>query len=241
MVNTNTNATPASALFTGILGEHNTLIAGTVGSGKTVLENGVIYTLLKHYDPLSAQMAIIDPKQFELRHFRNVAHCRAYADTPEGALRVLDAVESVREFRSDYMKKRNLRKWSGSQVYLFIDELADLMTGQPKFSREFTEKLVKIMQLGRALSIHVIALTQQPRREVTPARLQVNFTCNVALHCRSAIESRQVIGEAGAESLPMYGQCIVSAAGGNRLYNVPMVSDTEIERAIAYWSPTNRK
>ena len=240
MIHTQASPAPGSALFTGILGEHNTLIAGTVGSGKTVLENGVIYTLLKHYDPLSAQIAIIDPKQFELRHWSRVAHCRAYADTPEGALRVLDAVEGVREFRSDYMKKRNLRKWNGSQVYLFIDELADLMTGQPKFSREFTEKLVKIMQLGRALNIHVIALTQQPRREVTPARLQVNFTCNVALHCRSAIESRQIIGEAGAENLPVYGKCIVSAAGYNKIYNVPMISDSEIDKAVAFWA-TKRK
>ena len=224
-------------LYRTILDQHNTLIAGTVGSGKTTMENGIIYTLLKYNDPVSAQIYLIDPKQFELRHFRSVSHCRGYADTPEGALEILDAVEGIRESRSAYMKAHNLRSWNGSTVYLFIDELADLMTGNRAFSREFTEKLVKIMQLGRALKIKVIALTQQPRREVTPARLQVNFTCNVALHCRSSIESRQAIGEAGAELLPAYGKCIIAFSGRVLKANVRMISDNEITAAVRYWTP----
>lgn len=226
----------APRIFCDVLEEHNTLIAGAVGSGKTTFENGLIYSILNECDPGDTQFYLIDPKQFELRHFRNVPHCMGYADTPEDALKVLDVVERLREARSNWMKNHGLRKWQGSVVYVFIDELADLMTGDRKFAKEFCEKLVKIMQLGRALNIRVVALTQQPRREVTPARLQVNFTCNVALHCRSAIESRQIIGIPGAEDLPRYGECYVSSAGYVEKKSVPYVTDETMNAMIDYWT-----
>lgn len=226
----------APRIFCDVLEEHNTLIAGAVGSGKTTFENGLIYSILNECDPGDVQFYLIDPKQFELRHFRNVPHCMGYADTPEDALKVLDVVERLREARSNWMKNHGLRKWQGSVVYVFIDELADLMTGDRKYAKEFCEKLVKIMQLGRALNIRVIALTQQPRREVTPARLQVNFTCNVALHCRSAIESRQIIGIPGAEDLPRYGECYVSSAGYVEKKSVPYITDETMGAMIDYWT-----
>ena len=216
-------------LYTTILEQHNTLIAGTVGSGKTTMENGLIYTLLRDSSESDSCFYLIDPKQFELRHFRKSAMCRGYADTPEGALEILDTVERLRQARSNWMKNHELRHYEGNTVYLFIDELADLMTGNKKYASEFCEKLAKIMQLGRALKIKVIALTQQPRREVTPARLQVNFTCNVALHCRSAIESRQIIGIPGAESLPKYGECYIAADGYVVKQNVPYVTEEAID------------
>ena len=219
-------------LYTTILEQHNTLIAGTVGSGKTTMENGLIYTLLRDYAESDACFYLIDPKQFELRHFRKSAMCRGYADTPEGALEILDTVERLRQARSNWMKNHELRHYEGNTVYLFIDELADLMTGNKKYASEFCEKLAKIMQLGRALKIKVIALTQQPRREVTPARLQVNFTCNVALHCRSAIESRQIIGIPGAEALPKYGECYIAADGYVLKQPVPYVTEETIDAIL---------
>lgn len=220
-------------LYTTILDQHNTLIAGTVGSGKTTMENGLIYTLLRNETPQTARYFLIDPKQFELRHFKSTASCNGYADTPEDALKILDTVEILRQARSNWMKNHNLRKYEGgATIYLFIDELADLMTGNRKYAAEFCEKLAKIMQLGRALKIKVIALTQQPRREVTPARLQVNFTCNVALHCRSAIESRQIIGIPGAEALPKYGECYIAADGYVLKQPVPYVTEETIDAIL---------
>lgn len=226
----------APKLYVDLLQEHNILIAGSVGSGKTVFETGLLYSIFAKQSGSEAELYLIDPKQFELRHFRKMPHVRGYADTPEGALQILDKVEAIREARSAFMKENNLRVFNGSTVYLFIDELADLMTGNRAFTREFSDKLVKIMQLGRALKIKVIALTQQPRREVTPARLQVNFTCNVALHCRSAIESRQVIGIAGAELLPQYGQCYVSANGYVEHHYVPYITEERTQEMIDWYT-----
>lgn len=226
----------APKLYVDLLKEHNILIAGSVGSGKTVFETGLLYSIFAKSSANDAEVYLIDPKQFELRHFWQMPHVRGYADTPEGALDILDRVESIREARSAYMKQHNLRVFNGSTVYLFIDELADLMTADRPYVREFTDKLVKIMQLGRALKIKVIALTQQPRREVTPARLQVNFTCNVALHCRSAIESRQVVGIPGAELLPQYGQCYISANGFVEHHYVPYITDQRTQELIDWYT-----
>ena len=225
----------APAFYVDLLEEHNILVAGAVGSGKTVLETGLLYSIIAKHPARDAQLYLIDPKQFELRHFRNLPHVKGYADDAQGALDILDEVEAIREARSAYMKEHDLRKFNGSTVYLFIDELADLMTGNRAYTREFTDKLVKIMQLGRALKIKVIALTQQPRREVTPARMQVNFTCNVALHCRSAIESRQVIGLPGAELLPQYGECYVSSNGYVERHYVPYITDDRVNEMLNWY------
>lgn len=219
-------------LYRTILDQHNTLIAGTVGSGKTTMENGLIYTLLRDCTEADACFYLIDPKQFELRHFRRSALCRGYADTPEGALEILDTVERLRQARSNWMKTHELRHYEGNIVYLFIDELADLMLTDKKYAKEFTSKLAKIMQLGRALNIRVVALTQQPNRQVITALIQSCVTCTVGLHCRSAIESRQIVGMEGCEKLPKYGECYIAADGYVLKQNVPYVTEETIDAIL---------
>ena len=219
-------------LYTEILDQHNTLIAGTVGSGKTTVENGLIYTLMCNHTEEEAQFYLIDPKQFELRHFRKAPHCRGYADTPDDALALLDQIERLRVARSQWMKNHELRKYEGSVVYLFIDELADLMLTDRKYAREFTSKLAKIMQLGRALLIRCVLLTQQPNRSVITALIQSCTTCTVGLHCRSAIESRQIVGIDGCERLPKYGECYIAADGYVLKTAVPYVTEDAIDALL---------
>ena len=57
-----------------------------------------------------------------------------------------------------------------------------------------------------------------------------NFTCTVALRCRSSIESRQIVGVAGAESLPRYGKGIMWNAEGITSVDIPLTPEKDIER-----------
>lgn len=220
-------------LYKAILDQHNVLIAGTVGSGKTTMENGLLYTLLSEQSEAESVFYLIDPKQFELRHFRKNPRCRGYADTPEQALQLLDDVEALRAARSAWMKNHDLRHFEdGATAYLFIDELADLMLTDRKYAKEFTAKLAKIMQLGRALKIRVVCLTQQPNRQVITALIQSCVTCTVGLHCRSVIESKQIVGIPGCETLPKYGECYIAADGYVVKCAVPYVTDDALDAVL---------
>ena len=70
------------------------------------------------------------------------------------------------------------------------------------------EMIIKLGRLGRAAHVVVILCTQAPSRKVLSADLCLNFNGRLALRTSDQIESRQIIGETGAELLPRYGQGI---------------------------------
>ena len=225
---------PAPALFRGVLGEHNALIAGAVGSGKTVFEKGLLYAIARETTPDESELYLIDPKRVELGMWARLPHTRGYARDFDDAMRLLDEVADRMMMRYNRLEEAGRNQWRGSHIYVFIDELADLMLTD---RRKTTEKLQRIMQLGRAARVHVIALSQcVSRTMVIPAPVQVNVTCSVGLRCKSAIDSRQIIGQAGCELLPRYGYCIVSDADGIRQEVVPMTGAAAISDLVSWWT-----
>lgn len=212
-------------LFTNILSQSHCLIAGTTGSGKSVVMEQLIAIALCRGDVV----AIIDPKMVDLNKFKKCGHCVAYADTTEDAITVLDYSIKVMETRYARMKKHGQTKSDESDYYLFIDELADLMlTGR----RDVLPKMQRLLQLGRAARVHLIAATQAPNRKVIPAELVLNFTSRLGLHCLSAIESRQIIGEKGCEELPMHGEGLYLSPGRIDRTKVFMKDDALISAII---------
>lgn len=201
------------------------LIAGSTGSGKSVLLNDLLFTLTAVKVPRTAAMILIDPKKVELTGWKNTAFCIGYADEPDRALYWLERVEAEMDKRYKLMQDRNLRLWDGADLYVVIDELADLLLLHP---REFIEPLQHIAQLGRAAKIHLIACTQSPSRKTLPAALMLNMTHKIALRCDSAIESRQIIGISGAEFLPQYGEALVKAPGSMLRYRVPLTPEDKL-------------
>ena len=212
-------------LFSMINDETNILIGGSTGSGKSVFEDGMIYALATEYDPEDCEIYLIDPKMVELRKWCCLPHVRHYADNTEDALLLLELVRREMMQRYQRMQMAGVNRYHGSAIYVFIDELADLMVEDAK---QITAKLQKLLQLCRAANIHIVCCSQSVSRITVPAALQVNFTCRVGLRTVSAIDSRQIIRVAGCEDLPRYGKCIVNNADGIEQYDVPMVSQEEI-------------
>ena len=230
--------TPGGAswkLCNDILRQAHCLIAGTTGSGKSTLLHSIMYSALTH-SPVRVQFILVDLKRgLELRRYRELPHTIRLASTPEEAVEAISLAEDIMEHRYSELLKTDGTLYQGSDVYLVIDELADLMqTAKSKV----LGPLSRIMRLGRAARVHVIGATQSPSRSHgggLPAELQVNPTSALALHCRSAIESRQACGTSGAELLPEHGQGIYWRAGGTDKVAIPMTDEHELNERINYW------
>lgn len=220
-----------STLYTDMLEQPHLLIAGATGSGKSVLVNGLIYTALYH-SPAKVQFILLDPKRVELVDYSRLPHTLCYASEPDQLIAALKQALSITEQRYRAMQRAREKRYSGSEVYVVIDELADLMTTA---KRQVQPLIQRLGQIGRAARIHVIAATQCPLATVIPTPIKVNFDARVGLRTRCAQDSRNILGVTGCEQLPRYGQGYYLTPEGLDLYNIPMTPQQEIDRLIEHW------
>ena len=218
-------------LYSSMLDQPHLLIAGATGSGKSVVINGIIYTALFN-SPSVNQFILIDPKRVELVQYKDLPHTRYYSSEPDTMVYALEYAIELTENRYKSMQALNIRKYQGINIYVVIDELADLMTTNRK---EVQPLIQRLAQIGRAANIHIIAATQCPLAAVIPTPIKVNFDSRVGLRTRSRQDSRNVLGVPGCELLPRYGQGYYMTPEGLTLYNIPMIDDTEINRLIDHW------
>lgn len=219
-------------LFLDMAKQPHLLVAGATGSGKSVVINGIIYTALYH-SPAKARFIFIDPKRVELSQYKNLPHCILYASEPAEMVYALQQAMNITDQRYQDMSTRGLRKYDGADLYVVIDELADLMTTNKKQIQPLIQRLC---QIGRAASVHVIAATQCPISAVIPTPIKVNFDSRVALHTSSAQDSRNIIGVKGCELLPRYGQGYYMTPEGIERYQIPMITEKEIETICCWWT-----
>lgn len=217
-----------------LLNSTHLLIGGTTGCGKSVLINTILYSLLTQKNAASAALVLIDPKRVELSKYKKLPFVKRYAQEPFDVIAALNDSIRVMERRYKQMEARGVVQWYGSPVYVVIDELADLMTTDGR--NEIRRLLQRLLQLGRAANVHIIAATQAPSRKIIPAELILNFTDRVALRCKSPIESRQIIGVKGAESLPRYGIGLYDSAYGLLRVEIPYTPQSELKSKIEYWA-----
>ncbi len=220
-----------------VLQQPHVLIAGATGSGKSVLINGLIYTAL-FQSPNDVAFVLCDPKRVELFQYAKLPHCIRYAETIPEILQSLNYASAIMERRFLEMKKKGQRETEKRHIYVIIDEYADLMLNCKPADLKVIQH---IAELGRAAHIHLILATQAPNRKVITANIAVNMTAKIALRCDSAIESRQIIGVPGAESLPQYGDCIYKKPGYLRHHTrIPIIPDQLQEARITHWKGQHR-
>lgn len=218
----------APILYIDILQQSHTLIAGQTGSGKSVMLNGILTTACKQGNNL---FVLVDPKRVELRDYKNLPTCLAYANTSAETVRALDKALDIMERRYIDMEKRGLKLYDGDPLLVVIDELADLLISAD--SKKIQNQLQRLTALGRAALVKTICATQCPNRQILKANIVLNFTGRVALRCQTAIESRQIINVKGAEDLPMYGECLyLRPAHPLECWEVPMTDEADKQRAI---------
>lgn len=205
------------------------LIAGMTGSGKSVILNGIINSIL-YRDMNDHQMVLIDLKRVEFNKYKNTKHCAYVATTYEEAEKCLITLRNrIIQPRIEDMDKRGIDTWDGTIIHLIIDELAELILQDKKI----IPQLQSICQLGRAVGIQVICATQCPLAEVIPTKVKVNFPVLIGLHTASARHSRNILEVNGCEDLPMYGEALIQyPSSGIKHVDVPMINRELIKLAI---------
>ncbi len=181
------------------------LVAGATGSGKSVFINNIIKYIIATAPPSNSAFVFIDSKRVELQEYQKTPHCLIYADTPTKILQAIRRVNAEMSKRFKTMKSAKLKQYNGTNLFIIIDELADIYINH----KSTALLLDNIATLGRAASITIIGGTQRPTRDIIRPLVSVNFIHKVALHTNSKRDSINIIGTAGAEALPMYGYGII--------------------------------
>jgi S-DNA-T family DNA segregation ATPase FtsK/SpoIIIE len=228
------------------------LIAGTTNSGKSVLVNAILTSLLLNNSPLDMRLVLVDPKRVELTGYNGIPHL--LAPVVVDADRVGAALQWVlREMDSRYKRfskvgARNIVDYNmkGDEylpyIVVVIDELADLMMLAPE---ETERSITRLAQLARATGIHLIISTQRPSVDVVTGIIKANFPARVAFMVASGTDSRVILDKPGAEALLGRGDMLYQAPDAPapvRLQGV-YVSDGEIQRLVDTWRliATNRR
>lgn len=186
-------------IYADMLRQSHIMIAGATGSGKSTLLAGLIYTAL-FSQPAEVQFIFIDCKYgVELSKYSRLPHTIGTACNHSEALNALDYAIAIMIQRFDYMRSYGLTMFNGPDIYVIIDELADLMTVCKK---ETVPKIQRLAQLGRAARVHLIVCTQCPLRSIIPTEIKCNFDCRIALRTATRQDSRNIIDIPGAEMLP---------------------------------------
>ena len=237
------------AVSADLVGMPHLLIAGTTGSGKSVLMTSVAACLLFNNTPADLQMVLIDPKMVELVRFNGVPHLMGKVETELNRIVVVlrwctqEMDHRYRELEREGARdleayNRKLRRRRDGRplprVVVLIDELADLMMMAP----DQTERtLVRLAQMGRATGIHLVVATQRPSTDIVTGLIKANFPARISFAVPSMVDSRVILDGAGAETLLGKGDMLFlspEASAPVRLQGV-FVGDSEVERLVDYW------
>ncbi len=224
----------AARLCLDMLKQPHILIAGSTGSGKSVLINSFIYTAL-YNAPTQTQFILIDPKRVELAQYRDLPHTILYASEPEQIAAALGAAVEIMESRYKRMQAAGQRESTEPNIYIIIDELADLFTVQ---KRETAPLIARLAQRGRAARLHLIAATQRPTKDIITGQIKVNLDSRIALRCPTAQDSRNIINIKGAETLPRYGYGYYYTPETMQpiKVNIPYTSADQIAERVQWWT-----
>ena len=194
------------------------LIAGTTGSGKSVMTNTLITSLLYRNAPSDMKLIIVDPKQVEMAQYDAIPHLLTPIITQtDKALSAMKWAVGEMERRYSLMaekKVKNIADYNeqatdtsnkdpeneGKMPYIviIIDEMADLMMMAGK---DLEVLIVRIAQKGRAAGIHLVLATQRPEVKVITGLIKANVPSRIAFAVGSQMDSRIMLDQGGAEKL----------------------------------------
>jgi S-DNA-T family DNA segregation ATPase FtsK/SpoIIIE len=220
------------------------LIAGTTGSGKSVLMHALLTSLLFRNSPDELKLILIDPKRVEMANYNDIPHLLTPVIVePEKILSALKWATAEMDRRYKLFQQvgvRNIQSYnemSGFQalpyIVIFIDELADLMMFAPV---EVEDAITRLAQLARAVGIHLVIATQRPSVDVITGLMKANIPCRIAFNVSSMIDSRVIIDGPGAEKLLGRGDMLYMPPDASKPMRIQgvYVTDQEIRDLVSY-------
>ncbi len=220
------------------------LVAGTTGSGKSVLVNSFITSLLFRASPEEVKLILIDPKRVELTSYNGIPHLMVPVIVDvEKILSALKWATNEMDRRYKTFAERGVRNIDGYNelagfqalpyIIIFIDELADLMMFAPV---EVEDTIARLAQMARATGIHLVVATQRPSVDVITGLIKANIPARIAFNVSSMIDSRVIIDGPGAEKLLGRGDMLYippDQAKPSRIQGA-FVSEKEVKKLVEF-------
>jgi DNA segregation ATPase FtsK/SpoIIIE, S-DNA-T family len=239
------------------------LIAGSTGSGKSVMINSMIMSILYKSTPDEVRLIMVDPKRLELGLYADIPHLLTPVITDpkkatnalrnavlemERRLRLL-AEYGVRNIEQFNKKVRRMREEPPSlfaddpaqeevkllpYILILIDELADLMMIE---GRNVEESVTRLAQMARAVGMHLVLATQRPSVDVITGLIKANFPARLSFRVATRVDSRTILDVMGAEHLLGKGDMLFLPPGSSRLTRLhgAFVTENEINRVVEFW------
>lgn len=220
------------------------LIAGTTGSGKSVILNAWITTFLFRTKPSELQMILVDPKRVELSLYNGIPHLLTEVITePSKILSALRWTVAEMENRYKEFASKGVRNLDGYNklpgiekkpyIVFVIDELADLMIFA---SNDAEELITRIAQMARATGIHLVLATQRPSVDVITGLMKANIPTRVAFSVSSLVDSRVIIDTPGAEKLLGRGDMLYLPADQAKPRRIqgPFITEKEVAEVVKF-------
>jgi len=235
------------------------LMAGATGQGKSVGLNAIIASLLYSKHPSDLKFIMVDPKKVELTLYNRIeAHYLAKLPDSEDAI-ITDVKKVVRTLNSlciemdqrydllkaaqcrniieynEKFKSRRLLPTEGHRylpyIVLVVDEFADLIMTA---GRDVEAPIARLAQLARAIGIHLIIATQRPSVNIITGSIKANFPARIAFRVISAVDSKTILDQSGANQLIGRGDMLLST--GNELVRLQcaFIDTPEVENITRF-------
>ena len=225
------------------------LIAGSTGSGKSVLLNALICSILYKSIPSEVKFLLIDPKRLELSFYDDIPHLLYPVVTdPKKASLVLQWAVGEMERRYQMLANMGVRDIDGYNQKVEAEmhsaqggrgkkaegEAGDEWKTLPYIvvvideladlmmvsSREVETSITRLAQMARAAGIHLLVATQRPSVDVLTGTIKVNFPARISFQVSSKIDSRTILDTMGAERLLGMGDMLFLRPGTSKLERV---------------------
>lgn len=223
------------------------LIAGATGSGKTIMLNNIIMSLLYRNSPEQMRLLLIDPKRVELPVYNGIPHLVTPVITDVrktiNALRWLIGEMDRRFEELSRTGHRDISSYNAEEettmpyMVVIVDELADLMVTA---AHEVEAAVIRLAQMARAVGIHLILATQRPSVDVITGLIKANITARIAFSVASSIDSRTILDQPGADKLLGRGDMLFLTAELSKPKRIQgaFVTDKEIKRVVEHIKTT---
>lgn len=220
------------------------VLGGATRYGKSNFINSMIISLLQS-QPEHVKLFLIDLKGgIELCDYENIKQTISIAYEPEEALETLqEAYDQMRENQRlmRMLGKKNVQEAGiKDRYFVIIDEVGELNPSEAvgKADKNLKEECQKLMsqiaRLGAGLGFRQILATQYPTGDVIPRQCKQNSDAKIAFRVQSAVASRVVLDEIGAEDLPeIVGRAIYQTASKREILQTPLITSEEIQKTIA--------
>lgn len=235
------------------------LIAGQTGSGKSVMINTLLTSLLYRNSPSDMKLILVDPKQVEMAPYEDIPHLLTPVITePEKTISALKWGVNEMERRYQLLREEGVRdiasynkkiKAKGTKIavadaegniqqheegampyiVIVIDELADLMMVA---ARDVEALIVRLAQKARAVGIHLVLATQRPSVDVITGLIKANIPARIGFTVASQVDSRTILDQIGAEKLLGQGDMLLLTPSMSKPKRIQgaWVTDDEVNR-----------